>query len=190
LVNYKSAVGLPAVGVNNDNSIMVGPDLNYQVSPDMNVHVFYTFIRTYRAMAALNSNGSATGGASGNEYTEATTYDIHTAGLSVMRQFSPKLKVGADYVFSYGALGFAQAGTWDTGYQGDPQLNVRSTDNTLKLHASYDYSANLSLYLAYQYDSLDMNDWSKVTNPYQVLTGDVPPQYNVSTVIAALKFKF
>jgi MtrB/PioB family decaheme-associated outer membrane protein len=186
-VNYKAATGLPAVGVNNDYSITVGPDLTYQVAKDFDVHLFYTFLRTYRAMRALNSNGSTT---LGDEYTEATTYDIHTAGISATRRFSPKLKVGIDYVFSYGALGFAQAGTWDTGYQGDPQLNERSTDNTLKLHAVYDYSANLSVYLSYRYDSLDMSDWSKVTNAYQVLTGDVPPQYNVSTVIAALKFKF
>jgi MtrB/PioB family decaheme-associated outer membrane protein len=186
-VNYLSATGLPAVGVNNDYSITIGPDLNYRVTKDFDVHLFYTYLRTYRAMRALNSNGSTT---LADQYGESTTYDIHTAGISATRQFSPKLKVGLDYVFSYGNLGFAQSGTWDTGYAGDPQLNVRSTDNTLRLHASYDYSANLAIYLAYQFDSLDMNDWSKVTNAYQVLTGDVPPQYNVSTVIAALKFKF
>ena len=189
---YNATVN-PSVGINRDYSIQIGPDLTYEPAKTDQFHVFYSFLRTYRAMRALN-NQSVVGG--GNYFSEATTYDVQTAGVSYTKQATPKLKLGADYVYSYGAVGFAQNGTWANNeagqaYGGDPLLTTRSTDHQLKLHASYDYSQNLSLYFGYRFDSLDTTDWALVGPTVgQVLTGALPPHYNVSTVVAALKLRF
>ena len=182
----------PSVGINRDYSIQIGPDFDYQISKTDKVHIFYTFLRTYRAMRALNNQGNGPG----FYYSEATTYDVQTAGVSLAKQATPKLKLGADYVFSYGNVGFAQSGTWDNNeasqtYGGDPQLSTHSTDHQLKVHASYTYSPALSLYLGYKFDSLDTTDWALVGPTVgQVLSGALPPHYNVSSVVAAVKYRF
>ena len=189
---YNSTVN-PSVGINRDYNIQAGPDLNYQVDTDTAVHVFYTFLRTYRAMRALNDQVSTTGG--GNFYSEASTYDIHTAGIGGTWRANDKLKFGADYIYSYGAQRFAQSGSWDTNeagqtFGGDPSLGTKSSNHQIRIHATYDYTSNMSFYLGYQFNSLDMNDWALVgASVGQVLTGDVSPKYNVSTVMAAVTMK-
>jgi len=47
-----------------------------------------------------------------------------------------------------------------------------------RIHAVYEYSSSVSLYLGYQFDSLDLSDWALVGRSVgQVLTGDIPPKY-------------
>ena len=184
----------PSVGINRDYNIQVGPDLSYQVDKDSEVHAFYTFLRTYRAIRGLNEQDSPTT-PGGNYFSEASTYDIHTAGIGGTWRASDKLKFGADYIYSCGTQGFAQSGSWDTmeagqTFGGDPFLSTQSTDHQFKVHAAYDYSPDLSFYLSYRFDSLDTTDWALVgASVGQVLTGDVPPKYNVSTVMAAMTVK-
>jgi len=183
----------PSVGINHDYSIQAGPDLAYQVDKDEEVHAFYTFLRTYRAMRALNDQDNPTG--PGAYYSEATTYDIHTAGVGGSWRASDKLKFSADYVYSYGNQRFVQSGSWTSGeadqpYGGDPLLNTSSANHLFKVHATYDYSPATSFYLGYQFASLDMTDWALVgASVGQVLTGDIPAKYNVSTVMAAMTLK-
>ncbi|MGA7673593.1 MAG: MtrB/PioB family decaheme-associated outer membrane protein [Rhizomicrobium sp.] len=189
---YNATVN-PSVGINHDYSVQAGPDVAYQIDKDEEVHAFYTFLRTYRAIRGLNDQVSTTAG--GNYYSEASTYDIHTAGIGGTWRASDKLKFGADYTYSYGRQGFAQSGSWDTTeagqtFGGDPALNTQSSDHQVKVHAAYDYSPDLSFYLSYRFDSLDTTDWALVgASVGQVLTGDVPPKYNVHTVMAAVTVK-
>lgn len=174
----------PSVGVNRDYRIQAGPDLNYQITENEEVHFFYTFLRYYRDMRALN-NQSVPGG--GNFYSVASTYDIHTAGISGNWQASDKLKLVGDYTFSYAGEGFVQTGTWDLGFPGDPRLSTKSVNNQVRMHADYEYSKDTSFYLGYEFDSLDTSDWAMVgASVGQVLTGDVPAKYNVSKIIAAM----
>ena len=183
---YNGAVN-PSVGINRDYRVQAGPDLNYQITETEDVHFFYTFLRYYRAMRALN-NQSVPGG--GNFYSVNSTYDIHTAGISGNWQATDKLKLVGDYTFSYGGEGFVQTGTWDAGFPGDPKLSTKSVNNQVRLHADYEYDKNTSLYLGYEFDSLDTSDWALVgASVGQVLTGDVPAKYNVSRIIAAATVK-
>jgi hypothetical protein len=93
-------------------------------------------------------------------------------------------------LFSYGGETFVQTGSWDTGYPGDPLLNTKSVNNQVKLHLDYAYSANSEYYLGYEFDSLDTADWQLIgAAPGQVLTGNLPPKYNVSKFTAAMKIK-
>jgi MtrB/PioB family decaheme-associated outer membrane protein len=188
---YTAANGLtvnPSVGINHDYSVQIAPDFTWQPDKLTELHLFYTYMRNYRTMRALNNQGLP----GGYYYSEATTYDIHTAGVSASRQFTPKLKLGVDYTYSYGNLAFAQAGTFGSdGGVGDPHLSNTSTNHEVKLYGAYTYSPNLSLYLTYKFDSLDYSDWALVgASAYQVLTGDLPPHYNVSTIIGAVRYKF
>ncbi|MDE1985732.1 MAG: MtrB/PioB family decaheme-associated outer membrane protein [Alphaproteobacteria bacterium] len=188
-----SGVVNPSLGINHDYSVQAGPDMSYQVSPDEEVHAYYTFLRTYRAMRALNDGTSTT--APGTYYSEASTYDINTAGIGGTWRANDKLKFGADYIYSYGDQAFAQSGSWTSGeagqtYGGDPLLTTASGNHQVKVHATYDYSANTSFYFSYQFTSLDMNDWALVgASVGQVLTGDVPAKYDVSTFMAAMTLK-
>ncbi len=183
----------PGVGINHDSSLQIAPDFNYQFNEDNSVHVFYTYFQTYRAMRALN-NQSVVGG--GNYYSEATKYEIHTAGISATHRVNAKLKVGGDYTYSYGNVGFTQSGTWANNeagqvYGGDPYLNTKSADHQVNIHAAYTCSNRMSVYLGYRFDSLDTTDWALVgASVGQVLTGDIPPKYNVHSIRAAMTLKF
>ncbi|MDE2184488.1 MAG: MtrB/PioB family decaheme-associated outer membrane protein [Alphaproteobacteria bacterium] len=186
-------VTLPSVGINHAYTLQGGPDLTYQADEATELHVYYTFLRTYRAMRALNNQDSTTAG--GDFYSEASTYDIHTLGVGGTWRASDKLKFGADYVYSYGAQGFVQSGSWDTTeggqtFGGDPLLNANSGIHQFRIHATYDYSPDTSYYLGYAFDSLDTSDWALVgVTAAQVLTGNVPPKYNVSRIMAGVTLK-
>ncbi len=186
---------LPSVGINHDYSIQAGPDVTYQADKDTEVHAFYTFLRNYRTIRALNNQDASVAPPGFLEYAESSTYDIHTAGIGGTWQASEKLKFGADYIYSYGNQGFAQSGSWTTGeghqlIGGDPLLNTKSSNHQFKVHATYDYSSDVSLYLSYRFDSEDTTDWALVgASVGQVLTGDLAPKYNVSTIMAAITMK-
>jgi len=197
----------PSVGINHAYSVQAGPDFSYQVDQTQEVHAFYTFLRAYRAMRALsdadptavtgtNTNyPNATPPGPGFYYSEASTYDIHTFGIGGTWQANPKLKIEANYTYSYGDQGFAQSGTWTSGeggqaYGGDPNLKADSTDHQLRINATYDYSPTTTFALGYRFDSLDLTDWALVgASVGQVLTGDIAPKYNVHTIMAAMTLK-
>ncbi len=186
----------PSVGVNRDYNVSVGPTVNYRLSSDLEGHLFYSFVRTYRTMRALNAGAPATQTTPGvNEYSETSTYDIQTAGVGGVWKATNELKLGADYIYSYGDQRFNQSGAWDTnqgaGLPGDPTLKTNSGNNQFRIHATYEFTPSTQFYLGYRFDSLDMTDWALVgASAAQVLTGDVPAHYNVSTVMAAMKMKW
>lgn len=177
----------PGVGLYHDYSIQAGPDLAYRFDQNDEIHFFYTFLRTFRDMRALN-NQTVVGGS--NYYDVASTYDIHTAGIGGTWQESEKLKIVGDYTFTYAGQAFAQTGTWDLGYQGDPSLSTKDADNIVKVHALYAYSDTTTLYLGYQFDSVDASNFSLVGQlAGQVLTNDLAPKYNISTISAGVTLK-
>ena len=174
----------PGAGLTRDYSIQAGPDLAYQIDQNDEIHFFYTFLRNYRNLLALNAQ-TVVGG--GNYYQVASTYDIHTVGAGGTWQ---KLKIVGDYTFSYAGQNFAQTGTWDLGFQGDPSLSTKDADNQVKVHALYAYSDSTTLYLGYQFDSVNMSNFSLVGQLVgQVLTGDLAPKYNVSTISMGVTLK-
>jgi len=186
-----NGVTMPSVGVYHDYGAQAGPDLTHQFNPDTEVHLFYTFQRTFRGMRALNDQNQPT--VPGVFYYQVqSTYDIHTAGAGGTWRASDKLKIGLDYTYSYGGERFNQSGSWNTDeagqiFGGDPLLSTGSGIHQIRLHATYDYSPATSMYIGYQFDSLAMSDWALIGPTVgQVLSGNVPPNYNVSTIMAAM----
>jgi len=186
-----NGVSVPSVGVYHDTSLQAGPDLTTQIDEDTEIHAFYTYMRTYRGMRALNDQHSPTiPGVF--YYTVQSTYDIHTAGAGGTWHATDQLKFGADYTFSYGGQRFNQSGSWNTDeagqtFGGDPVLNAGSGVHQVRIHAIYDYSPGTSFYLGYQFDSLAMSDWALIGPTVgQVLSGNLPAHYNVSTIKAAM----
>ncbi len=189
-----NGVVLPSVGINRDYTLSSGTDLTYTISRDTELHAYYTFMRTFRAMRALNDQNSPT--ISDMFYYEVkSTYDIHALGLGGTWRASDKLKLSADYEFSYGGEQFVQSGSWSTDqagqtFGGDPLLSTGSGIHHVKLHAAYDYSADTSYYVSYQFDSLAAADWALIgPTAGEVLTGNVPSKYNVSTIMAAVALR-
>ncbi len=184
----------PSVGINKSDDLQIGPDLDYRLSQDTELHAYYTFLHSGRNMRALNDQDAPTTPGLWY-YSVGTTYDIHTVGLGGTWRANDQLKLGADYSFSYGGERFVQSGSWDTGeagqtYGGDPLLNTGSGAHHVKLSATYDYSQATSYYLSYQFDSLSSEDWALIGPTVgQVLTGNIPPRYNVSTIMAAMTLR-
>jgi MtrB/PioB family decaheme-associated outer membrane protein len=189
-----NGVSVPSVGVYHNYSVQAGPDITRQIDPDTEIHLFYTFLRNYRGMRALNDQSNPTI-PNVFYYTVKTTYDIHTVGMGGSWRANDKLKFGANYTFSYGGEHFNQSGSWDTAeagqtFGGDPLLTNTSAIHQFTIHATYDYSPGTSFYLGYQFDSLSMSDWALVGPTVgQVLTGNIPPKYNVSTIRAAMTLR-
>lgn len=186
---------LASVGVNKDYNLQAGADLNYRFGEGLDGHLYYTFLRTYRDMRALNNQGTISLPGV-YEYSVGSTYDIHTAGIGANWQATDQLKLVGDYVFTYGSQAFAQSGSWTLGegsqlIGGAPNLSTKSADNIVRLHAVYDYDAKTSFFFGYEFDSVDMSDWALVGKSLgQVLTGDIPPKYNVSTFTLGATLKF
>jgi hypothetical protein len=189
-----NGVSVPSVGVYHSYSVQAGPDLAHQFDPDTEVHVFYTFLRNYRGMRALNDQSNPTI-PNVFYYTVQSTYDIHTAGAGGTWRANDKLKFGADYTYSYGGNTINQSGSWDTTeagqtFGGDPLLTNGSGIHQFRIHATYDYSPGTSFYFGYEFDSLSMSDWALIGPTVgQVLTGNIPPKYNVSTIRAAMTLR-
>jgi MtrB/PioB family decaheme-associated outer membrane protein len=189
-----NSVTLPSVGVYHDYNVQAGPDLTYQLNPDAELHAYYTFLRTYRGMRALNDQNNPTI-PNMFYYTVQSTYDIHTAGAGATWHVSDQLKLVADYTFSYGGERFNQSGSWDTGeggqtFGGDPLLTNGTGIHQFKVHGTYDFSESTSVYLGYQFDSMAMSDWTLIGPTVgQVLSGKLPVHYNVSTIMAAMTMR-
>ena len=157
----------------------LGLDLNHQFSEALGpISIIHFHREHFRDMRGLNNQTSPAGG---NFYEVASTYDIHTAGIGGTWLVDEKLKLVGDYTLSYGGQAFAQSGTWALGDQGDPMLNTKSTNNQVRVHAVYSYSPDTTMYLGYQFDSVDTNDFALLgASVGQVLTGDLPARYNVN----------
>jgi hypothetical protein len=146
------------------------------------------------SMRGLNDGVNADITIPGNwQYAENTTCDIQTAGIGGTWQVTEKLKFGGDYIFSYGNQVFIQTGSTSTseggGLPATPRLSTGSANDQVRIHASYQLTESFEMYLGYEFDSLDMSDGSLVgATAGQVLTGDLPAKYNVSTFMAAVKY--
>ncbi len=169
-------------GVTSEYSASTGPDVTYRFGPGAEGHAFYTYQRTYREM-----NGQP-------NYSNVVATDTHTTGLSGSWQVTSDVKIGSDYVFSYGSEAISQSGIFynQSNYPaGDSLPNVTSMLNSFKLHGEYEYVPGITLFLGYSFDRLVTSDWAAFgTVSNQVLTGDGNPSYAVHSVISSVSFKW
>ncbi|MBU6298477.1 MAG: MtrB/PioB family outer membrane beta-barrel protein, partial [Alphaproteobacteria bacterium] len=197
------------VGVKHDYNFAVGPDVNYRLSQDLNLHAYYTFERIFfdnrgNGACAESNTGSCAGsvGYFQNKYASNT----NTVGASAEWQASDKLKLKAEYTGSFGTVAFGEfngvtVATVTQGYQNVvPYPDIDSTMHDLRLTASYQFTDQIDGSLMYAYSMFHSNDWNDIPSPVvaskdnstaiSILNaGYGPPKYNVSTVGVTLRVK-
>jgi MtrB/PioB family decaheme-associated outer membrane protein len=195
-------------GIRQDYNLTVGPDVNYRPREDVNLHFFYTYERIYynnigNGACATSATGACLGSAGyfQNEYTSS----VNTAGVSSEWKVSDKLKLGAEYTFSYGSVMF---GEFNGVFVSSPTLSyqnvtnypdVDSVMNNVRLTAAYEVTPGMDLVLRGTWSYFHNNDWGDTANAIQgagttavsiVTPGYESPNYSVVTLMTGVKFKF
>ncbi len=99
-------------GLKSDYALSLGPDINIRPTATTNVHLYYTYELLYfnnlgnGACQTLPLSAACTGsvGFFQNKYTSGT----QTMGVNAEWKVNDKLKLKADYTFSYGSVMFGQ----------------------------------------------------------------------------------
>ena len=177
----------------------------------MNVHFFYTYELLFfknlgngACSTQATASTAACAGTAGyfeNKDTSAT----HTIGVSGEWKVNDKLKLQADYTFSYGSVMFSQYNgvfvntATPASYQNVgnyPDINSRM--NNFKLTATYELTPSTELAGQVGVTTYYDNNWNDTANAIQgagtsaisILTpGYSSPNYSVVTVMAGVKFK-
>lgn len=187
-------------GVERDHNGSIGPDLSYRPSKTVSTHLFYTYEEIYYSNQIKTGNTS-----NGNFGTNASTTDVvHTTGLSADWKPIDRLKLGADYVFSYGNINYdvfdgivaSGVGTSTTQNLTNPS-SVNSSMHSVKLKGEYELTPAISLLGGYQFDLLTDKDWAysyaavlPSGTSYQLTSGETNPSYHVHTLYTAVRVKF
>ena len=179
------------VGLQNDLTMQFGPSLTYSLTRDTGATVFFSHVVDNRQLRNL-MGGSA---APNPVYDiESTTYIIDSAGIDLKWAVNDRLKVGADYAISHGNQSFAQMSSNPAAAGanlGDPYLSNSTIDNQVRAHAVYELAPGLQVGLMYSFDTIDLTDYA-LAGPTigQMVTGDLAPHYNVSTLMAQTRVRF
>jgi len=202
-------------GLRNNHNISVGPDVNWQVTPALSAHAFYTYQQIYYDQSSIYQ--STTG--SGLPYTPTasqyivpfsnkTTNSVQTAGLTLDWQaIKDVLKFSADYTFAYGDTAYAMGdsvvffGSSVAGSQLtqsninlQPLPDVQSMLNMVSLRAQYTFRPDMTLTLGYAFERFTYNDFMLGTSSTQyanlLLPGTPNTNESVNVVYAMLRYRF
>jgi len=215
LANSGATTGYPITGVGEgvkqDYNLTAGPDISYRPSEDVNLHAFYTYERIFynnvgngacsTAAEAATAACAGTAGYFQNNYTSA----VNTLGLSGDWQATSKLKLGAEYTFSYGSVMFGEfngvfVAAPTASYQNVGNYpDINSVMHNLRLTANYELTPNLNLLFLASWAYFRNNDWNDFAGPIQgagttaisyLTPGYDSPNYSIVTLMTGVKFKF
>ena len=210
-----TTIGTYGQGIKNNYNLTVGPDINYRPIESVNTHFYYTYEQIFYnnygngACSVTNSYSTANCGALASDpgyFNNRDTSSIHTVGLDGDWHVTSKLKLGAGYTFSYGAVAFNEyngisvATTAPKNYQNVTDYpDITSIMHSLQASASYDLMPNVELISRFTFSMFRSNDWNDYAAPVQqagttavsfLTPGYGPPDYSVSTIMTGLKIKF
>jgi hypothetical protein len=197
-------------GIKRDYNFTFGPDLNYRPKDGLDFHLYYTFERIFfdnrgNGACAESNTGNCLGSAGyfQNKYRNS----VHTAGLDVAWEATPKLKLTADYNMSLGSVIFGQFNgvmvpNPTLSYQNVvsyPDIHSRLYDLTLT--STYKISPRMEWGLISRFSRFHDKDWNYLAAPVQPTTdggttiailtpGYPPPKYRVFIIGTAFKVKF
>jgi hypothetical protein len=215
LANSGTTTGFPITGVGQgvkqDYNLTAGPDINYRPTEDSDVHFFYTYERIFfdstgngacsTAAEAATAACAGTAGYFQNNYTSA----VNTLGVSGEWQINSKLKLGAEYTFSYGSVMFGEFnGVFvpapTQSYQNVSNYpDINSVMHDAKLTATYELTPGLNLLAMVCWSYFRSNDWNDYAGPIQgagttaisyLTPGYEPGNYSIVTLMTGVKFKF
>lgn len=202
--------GTLGYGLQNNNSISVGPDLRWTLTKDIDTHLFYTFERYYNNESAQASSAATPA------VQRQDTEDVHTLGVGGKYQATDKLKFGLDYVFTYGNLHDYASGKYGDATYAALTVNCgtgsstpscgypdsSSTMQSLKAKSEYEVSPGITLAAMYNLDLLDTKDaafgrawyynniFNKNTLATELVDQSAAPHYAVNTISVAVKVKW
>lgn len=188
-------------GLERDRNASIGPDISYRPSKSLSTHLFYTYEEIfYSNQIAVNN---ATNGGYGTN--ASTTNTVHTTGISADWKPIDRLKLGADYVFSYGDInynvfdGIVVSGVGAATQNLTNPSSVNSSMHSVKLKSEYELTPAISLLGGYQFDLLTDKDWAynaasvvsyNNNTAFLLTSGQTNPSYHVHTVYTAVRVKF
>lgn len=187
-------------GTSRDYNASIGPDLTYSPVPSIDLHGFYTYEQIYYD----NRGNGVSQTSNGYGWDVNTTDSVHTAGASASWRATDRLKLGVDYTFSYGDIGYNMFGgitsaTTTESYQNvQNPPNISSSMHSLKLHGEYQLTSNISFMAGYGFDLYKDNDWAYGWDPVVLSSGTVSnltsgesqSSYRVHSVYTAMRVKF
>lgn len=187
-------------GTSRDYNANVGPDLSYSPTKNVAAHLFYNFEEIY-----FNNQGNGVPATTNNSgWSAATTNSVHTVGLSGDWKVTDRLKLNADYTFSYGDIGYNMFDGIIAPGQSYSQSNVSlpsiaSSMHSVKLNGEYKLADNMSLLAGYGFDMYKDNDWQYGWNPVVasatgtiagLSSGEPQNSYRVHSLYTAVRLKF
>ncbi len=197
-------------GIKHDYILSIGPDINYRPLTNVNLHFFYNYERLFfdnfgngACSTAAEAATPACAGTVGY-FQNKDTASTHTVGLSGHWQVNPKLKLGADYTFSYGSVVF---GEFNGVFVPNPTQSFQNVTNypdinsvmqNVTLTATYELAPKVGLVCRLGYASFHNNDWYDTANAIQgagtsaisILTpGYGAPNYGIGTLLVGVDFK-
>jgi len=197
-------------GLRNNHNFQIGPDVNWQVTPTISTHAYYTFQQIYYDQSSLYTSSGGVGPTGSGffvPYTNKTTDSVHTFGLSVDWQaIKDVLKISLEYNLSYGdtayALGdgMALVGGAITnpatiaGLNFQPLPDVTSMLNMIQITGEYKFRPNITMIFGYAYEKFDYADFMNTAGVTQyanaILPGTLSPNAAVQVVGAGVRVRF
>jgi MtrB/PioB family decaheme-associated outer membrane protein len=194
-------------GLRNNHNLSIGPDVSWQVTPDLNAHAYYTYQQIYYDQSSLYSASPASGVSIPVNWTANTRDSEQTVGITLDWQaIKDVLKFGLDYNFSYGDtayglgdgvvtyLGTVTSPTYQSIVTMQQMPDVTSTLNSISLHGEYDFRPNMALLFGYSFQQFNYKDamYSSANTQYAnaLLPGTLVPNAAIHTVGASLRVHF
>lgn len=183
-----------------DYNASIGPDITYSPTKVLSTHLFYNYEQIYYLNRGQGSNAYLYNGGYG--YSAATTDSVQTIGLSGDWQASERLKLGAEYTFSYGNVSYYMfdgitVATASNSAQLQSNLSlpsINSSMHSIKIHGEYKLTDDISLLAGYGFDYYKDNDWAytyaAVLNSSTYTSGESENHYRVHSVYTAMRLKF
>jgi len=197
------------LGLRNNDSISLGPDLTWQPSDDLTLHGYYTYERVfynqndvYSTSTSCNSNGFTMTAACNGEWNGKTTDQVHTVGFEADWKAIPdKLKIKVGYNLSYGNTNFviSDGGALALGAPANASLvtaplpDVVSLLNSLNLRAEYNLMPDVTLFAGDTLSRLDYQDFAYTASTIYstgLLSGDSKPSYFINVVFMGVRYHF
>ena len=219
-------------GMDHDRRYSAGPQVTYRPTEAVSTNLYYNYERaeyksrsmygtvcqntTTGAISAVNPSAAAPTapcGAGTTTLQQAASWNqtnsdgTHTVGAGVEWQpIKDKLKISADYNFSYGDIAWQYAdnlssatlGVMNPYYQfawaAQPIPNVNTMLSTLKLRGEYAINPRMSLWVGYTFERMMNNDYNNLVQQAayasNLLSGDANPSYAVHVLATSLRVKF
>lgn len=200
-------------GMRNNNSVTVGPDINWQVRNDLTFHTYYNFQYIFFNQNSMYWTGGTTppceltappalagapaAGCTGG-WNNKTTDTVQTFGVSADWSPRPDLSFGLDYNLSYGNIGYTLVDggalafglTTTAGQQAAlasaGNWNTNSLNSMLRLKAEWKFRPNISLLGGVSWDRMYLSDPSQAVTPTEYTNALLPGNLNPNYSIGAI----